>query len=76
MHCRQAIVEELAGLGATVYTCSRNEMELNKRLQEWEESKLSVMGSICDVSSWVEREKLMEKVSSTFQGKLNILVSI
>lgn len=76
MHCRQAIVEELARLGATVYTCSRNEMELNKRLQEWEESKLSVMGSICDVSSWVEREKLMEKVSSTFQGKLNILVSI
>lgn len=71
----RAIVEELAGLGATVYTCSRNETELNKCLQEWEESKLSVAGSVCDVSSWAEREKLMEKVSSIFQGKLNILIN-
>ena len=74
--CRHAIVEELAWLGATVYTCSRNETELNKCLQEWEKSKFKVMGSVCDVSSRSEREKLMEKVSSTFQGKLNILVGM
>ena len=71
-----AIVEDLARFGATVYTCSRNEAELNNCLQEWEKSKLKVIGSVCDVSSRDEREKLMEKVSSMFQGKLNILVSI
>jgi len=71
-----AIVEDLARFGATVYTCSRNETELNNCLQEWEKSKLKVIGSVCDVSSRAEREKLMEKVSSMFQGKLNILVSI
>lgn len=74
-HDRKAIVEELAGLGATVYTCSRNATELNKCLQEWKISKFKVMGSVCDVSSRSEREKLMDGVSSAFQGKLNILVS-
>lgn len=31
---RNATVEELAGLGARVHTCSRNEEELNKCLKE------------------------------------------
>ncbi|CAL9097366.1 unnamed protein product [Musa acuminata var. zebrina] len=70
-----AIVEELAKLGAAVYTCSRNEEELRKCLQQWEAKNFKVTGSICDVSSAVEREKLMEKVKSEFDGKLNILVS-
>ncbi|RRT68968.1 hypothetical protein B296_00023869 [Ensete ventricosum] len=68
-----AIVEELAKLGAAVYTCSRNEAELGKCLQEWEARNFKVTGSICDVSSAMEREKLMEKVKSEFNGKLNIL---
>lgn len=76
MVCRNAIVEELARLGATVYTCSRKETELNKCLQEWEKSKLSVAGSVCDITSRVGRVELMEKVSSIFDGKLNIIVSI
>lgn len=75
-HSRYAIVEELAKLGAAVYTCSRNEEELRKCLQQWEAKNFKVTGSICDVSSAVEREKLMEKVKSEFDGKLNILVSI
>lgn len=70
-----AIVEELAGLGATVYTCSRTESELNKCLQEWEKSKFNVTGSVCDISSRAEREKLMAKVSSVFNGKLDILIN-
>ncbi|PHT92866.1 hypothetical protein T459_00748 [Capsicum annuum] len=37
-----AVVEELAERGATVYTCSRNEAELNKRLQEWAAKGLQV----------------------------------
>ncbi|KAJ6806139.1 tropinone reductase-like protein-like [Iris pallida] len=62
-------------LGAMVHTCCRNESELNKCLQEWKDMNYPVTGSVCDVSFRVEREKLMEDVSSTFQGKLNILIN-
>lgn len=68
-------MEELAGLGATVYTCSRNEEELAQRLQEWSSKGFNVTGSVCDASSREQRVQLMEKVSSVFSGKLNILVS-
>ncbi|KAK9291215.1 hypothetical protein L1049_009403 [Liquidambar formosana] len=70
-----AIVEELARFGAIVHTCSRNQTELNERLQEWENKGLRVTGSVCDLISRAEREKLMETVSSVFHGKLNILVN-
>ncbi|KAF5729613.1 hypothetical protein HS088_TW21G01780 [Tripterygium wilfordii] len=70
-----AVVEELAGLGATVHTCSRNETELKKCLKEWEGKGFVVTGSVCDVSFRAQREKLMEEVSSVFNGKLNILVN-
>ncbi|XP_073259966.1 tropinone reductase homolog At2g29150-like isoform X2 [Populus alba] len=70
-----AIVEELAALGATVHTCSRNQDELNERVREWKEKGFKVTGSVCDVSSNADREKLMKEVSSLFDGKLNILVN-
>ncbi|KVI06981.1 hypothetical protein Ccrd_014668 [Cynara cardunculus var. scolymus] len=70
-----AVVEELAELGAMVHTCSRNEVELNQRLQEWSAKGFTVTGSICDMSSRLQREQLMEKVSSLFDGKLNILIN-
>ncbi|KAI9194973.1 hypothetical protein LWI28_010520 [Acer negundo] len=70
-----AVVEELAKLGATVHTCSRNEAELNKCIHEWEINGFKVSGSVCDVSSRAEREKLMKNVSSLFNGKLNILIN-
>ncbi|XVE69233.1 hypothetical protein DITRI_Ditri09bG0135900 [Diplodiscus trichospermus] len=70
-----AIVEELAGLGAAVYTCSRNEDELDKCLNEWKSKGLLVSGSVCDASSKDQRQKLIENVSSVFNGKLNILVN-
>lgn len=69
-----AIVEELCGLGATVHTCARNEDELGTCLRSWKDEGFTVSGSLCDVSSQVDRQKLMEVVSSTFNGKLNILV--
>lgn len=68
-------MEELAELGATVYTCSRNEEELNQRLQEWSSKGFNVSGYVCDASSREQRLQLMDKVSSVFSGKLNILVS-
>ncbi|CAN1282621.1 Tropinone reductase homolog At5g06060 [Linum perenne] len=70
-----AIVEELAGLGAIVHTCSRNQAELSKCLNEWKNKGLEVTGSVCDVTSAAEREKLIETLSSQFEGKLNILVN-
>ncbi|ERN08034.1 hypothetical protein AMTR_s00012p00261320, partial [Amborella trichopoda] len=70
-----AIVEELAGLGASVYTCCRNEVDLDKCLDEWKGMGLNVHGSVCDLSSRMERQKLIEAVSSYFKGKLNILVN-
>ena len=73
--CRHAIVEELGGLGATIHTCSRKETELNECLKDWKAKGFGVTGSVLDVSCRAQREKLMQTISSVFNGKLNILVS-
>uniref|UniRef100_A0A0R0F6P0 Uncharacterized protein n=1 Tax=Glycine max TaxID=3847 RepID=A0A0R0F6P0_SOYBN len=39
-----AVVEELAEFGATVYTCSRNESELNACLKEWSRRDFRFLG--------------------------------
>lgn len=70
-----AIVEELAGFGARVHTCSRNQTELDDRLKEWKAKGFQVSGSVCDLSSRTQREELMKIVSSQFDAKLNILVN-
>ncbi|KAK1355290.1 Senescence-associated protein 13 [Heracleum sosnowskyi] len=70
-----AVVEELAELGASVYTCSRNEQELNQRLEEWKVKGFDVAGSVCDASSGAQREELFQRVSSCFGGKLHILIN-
>ncbi|XVE59314.1 hypothetical protein DITRI_Ditri05aG0036000 [Diplodiscus trichospermus] len=72
---RHAIVEELLGLGPRIYTCSRNETELNKCLLEWKAKGFQVTGSVCDVSCQDQREKLITTISSEFNGILNILVN-
>ncbi|XP_010543047.1 PREDICTED: tropinone reductase homolog At1g07440-like, partial [Tarenaya hassleriana] len=72
---RYAIVEELAGFGARVHTCARNQSLLDQCLREWQTKGFQVTGSVCDVSSRPEREKLMQTVSSAFDGKLNILIN-
>ncbi|KAM3738011.1 hypothetical protein ACB098_09G100500 [Castanea mollissima] len=70
-----AIVEELAALGAAVHICSRNQTEINERVQEWESKGFKVSGSVCDLTSKAQREELIQTVSSVFHGKLNILVN-
>ncbi|KAE8039122.1 hypothetical protein FH972_011564 [Carpinus fangiana] len=70
-----AIVEELAGLGATVHTCSRNEADINKCVSEWKTKGFKVTGSVADLSSRTQREELMNIVSHEFNGKLNILIN-
>ncbi|GFY93217.1 NAD(P)-binding Rossmann-fold superfamily protein [Actinidia rufa] len=71
-----AIVEELAGFGAAVYTCSRNQTELNEKLKEWEAKGYKVSGSVCDLSSRAQQEELIKAVCSVFDGKLNILEDV
>ncbi|KAL2938655.1 hypothetical protein RDABS01_022104, partial [Bienertia sinuspersici] len=71
----KAVVEELAKFGARVHTCARNEVKLEESLRNWESKNLHVSGSINDVSMRAERIKLMEFVSSKFNGKLDILVN-
>ncbi|KAK1257141.1 hypothetical protein QJS04_geneDACA024895 [Acorus gramineus] len=69
-----AIVEELVRLGS-VYTCDRDETALTESLRRWKALGHPVTASVCDVTSHAERERLMERVSATFGGKLNILVN-
>ncbi|KAL9236309.1 hypothetical protein vseg_010996 [Gypsophila vaccaria] len=70
-----SIVDELVGLGATVHTCARNQANLDSCLLDWKSRGMPVTGSVCDVSSRPQREKLMETIKSIFDGKLNILVN-
>ncbi|OMO90471.1 Short-chain dehydrogenase/reductase SDR [Corchorus olitorius] len=72
---RYAIIEELGALGARIHTCSRSESDINKCLLEWQAKGFQVTGSVCDVSSQAQREKLINTVSSEFGGKLNILIN-
>uniref|UniRef100_A0A453LD18 Tropinone reductase-like protein n=1 Tax=Aegilops tauschii subsp. strangulata TaxID=200361 RepID=A0A453LD18_AEGTS len=62
-----AIVEELAGFGARVHTCSRNAAELECCLR-WEEKGMRVTVSVCHVSVPADREKLMDTVRQTFDA--------
>eukprot|EP00898_Chlorokybus_atmophyticus_P002185 jgi/Chlat1/2968/Chrsp2S04700 len=70
-----AIVEELGRLGARVFTCARNQDELQAKLDAWRGQGLQVEGCAADISSQGAREKLMKAVSNVFGGKLNILVN-
>ncbi|XP_013633570.1 PREDICTED: tropinone reductase homolog At2g29330-like isoform X1 [Brassica oleracea var. oleracea] len=72
---RHAIVVELAGFGCRVHACDLSETLLNQSLCEWKKKGFQVSGSVCDVSCRSEREKLMQTVSTMFNGKLNILVN-
>ncbi|KAJ4785706.1 NAD(P)-binding Rossmann-fold superfamily protein [Rhynchospora pubera] len=71
----RGIVEELARFGVSVHTCCRHEEELNAMLNQWRSINLHVTGSICDVSNRAERERLMDEVQTTFNGKLDILIN-
>lgn len=73
---RKAIIEELAGLGASVYTCARTGARLEECLKQCKEAGLKVEGSVCDVTSREARIKLIQDVSLHFGKTLDILVSI
>ncbi|VVA90305.1 unnamed protein product [Arabis nemorensis] len=70
-----ATVEELAGFGAIIHTCARDESLLHECLSQWQKKGFQVTGSVCDASSKTDREKLMQTVTSVFGGKLDILIN-
>ncbi|WVZ48757.1 hypothetical protein U9M48_000171 [Paspalum notatum var. saurae] len=73
-----AIVEELAGLGARVHTCSRTASDLDACRRRWADKGLladMVTTSVCDVSSQRDRESLVATVRDLFHGRLHILVN-
>ncbi|XP_020407385.1 tropinone reductase homolog At1g07440 isoform X1 [Zea mays] len=74
-YIQHAIVEELAGFGARVHTCSRNAAELEECRRRWDEKGLQVTVSACDVSARADRERLVATVGATFGGRLDILVN-
>ena len=59
-------MEEPTKFGVSVYTCSRNEEELNACLKEWKEKGFLVFGFVCDAPSQTQREKLIK--ASAFNG--------
>jgi len=71
-------VEELAGLGARVHTCSRTAGDLDACRRRWADKGFlgdAITASVCDVSSQRDREGLVATVRDIFQGQLHILVN-
>ncbi|KAG0530818.1 hypothetical protein BDA96_05G219700 [Sorghum bicolor] len=68
-----AIVEELAAFGVRVHTCSRSAADLEACRRRWSDKGLQVTVSACDLAVRADRERLMETVKATFDGKLDIL---
>jgi len=57
-----------------VHVCARNQRDIDRCVEEWNEKGFRITGSVCDVLYQDQRENLMKNVASIFQGKLNILV--
>ena len=73
----RAVVEELALLGAEVFTCSRTARELEAALAEWRSRGLLVEGAAADVSTPEGREGLLRAYADSFEGeaRLDILIN-
>ncbi|XP_047054107.1 noroxomaritidine/norcraugsodine reductase-like [Lolium rigidum] len=77
----RAIVEELAGFGVRVHTCSRSDADVQERLRGWDADvdagrlRGRVTASACDVSVRADREALVAAARAELGGRLDILVN-
>ncbi|KAM0900693.1 hypothetical protein ACQ4PT_020512 [Festuca glaucescens] len=77
----RAIVEELAGFGVSVHTCSRSDADVQERLRGWgadvDAGRLRgrVTASTCDVSVRADRVALVAAARAELGGRLDILVN-
>lgn len=70
----KATVEEFLELGAEVFIVSRNQIDIEEQLEVYKVNGYKVEGMKCDVTNSEDREKLFEKVNSSW-SKLDILVN-
>mmetsp|Transcript_9482 Transcript_9482/g.9541 ORF Transcript_9482/g.9541 Transcript_9482/m.9541 type:complete len:299 (-) Transcript_9482:83-979(-) len=71
----KSVVEECCDMSGRVFTCSRNEKELNECLQAWNEKGYDVGGVVADVSKHEDREKLVSCALKFFNNKIHVLVN-
>jgi Tropinone reductase 1 len=71
----KAIVEECAALGATVYTCARNEDLLDTCVSEWKSKGYQVIGIPADLASEDGRRHFYERVVVLLEDQLDGLVN-
>jgi tropinone reductase I len=65
----RACVEELARLGASVFTCSRTQADLDAALKEWSAAGLAVGGCAADCSTPAGRANLLAAAKSWRAGE-------
>eukprot|EP00892_Ulva_mutabilis_P006108 jgi/Ulvmu1/386/UM001_0393.1 len=71
----KSIVEEFAKLGASVFTCARDEQALAKVVADLKHQGHAVDGCRADVSSSTDAEDLVAKATDHFGGKLDVLIN-
>lgn len=69
-----AVVEELAGLGATVIFAARTQPDVEKKEKELTARGYQVKGIVCDVSEEEQRSALISEIDRQY-GRLDILVN-
>ncbi|KAJ1474136.1 hypothetical protein T484DRAFT_1833398 [Baffinella frigidus] len=67
--------ERSQGMGARVFTCSRNENDLKVCLDKWAEQGMDVAGMVADCSKKEDRQALVLRASEAFDGRLDVLVN-
>ncbi|MCK5836308.1 MAG: SDR family oxidoreductase [Desulfobacula sp.] len=69
-----SIAEEILTLGGSVYIIARGSTLLEERLKTWKKNGFDAHGSVCDVTSLKDMEKLLEKVRKKWSS-LDILIN-
>lgn len=67
----RALIEEVAAMGAKVYTCCRTQDKLDAVLADWQAQGLDVHGCTADVSNSDARQRLVDAARSHFDGALH-----
>lgn len=72
----RAAVEEMAQLGAHVFTCARREEDLQELLTHCKDQGWDVQGIAADVSQPEGRKTLLDAVTAAWSGELDVLVNV
>ncbi|WIA15778.1 hypothetical protein OEZ85_002393 [Tetradesmus obliquus] len=70
----RAIAQELAGLGAEVFVCARNEQDVAATVQDLVSQGHKAQGCAADLVNLQQRQQLLQQVSDALGGELHVLV--